>query len=252
MDPTEALVDALRADLGRTGVFVDYDGTLAPIVLDPEAAVPHPEVVDALLDLRARVGRLVVVSGRPVGFLARHLPPEVDAVGLYGLESRHAGVVAEHPVAAEWRPVVEAVGARADAELPDEVEVEHKGLSLTLHVRRHPEAEAEARAWAERAASETGLHLRPAKRSVELHPPVAIDKGTVVDELVAGLGAACYVGDDLGDLSAFAGLSRFAARGGTAVRVAVTSEETPRELLEASDVQVDGPAGVVAFLRSLR
>ncbi len=39
--------------------------------------------------------------------------------------------------------------------------------------------------------------------SVELRPPVKTDKGTVVDELASGLGAACFFGDDLGDLPAF-------------------------------------------------
>ena len=43
-----------------------------------------------------------------------------------------------------------------------------------------------------------GLLLRPAKHSVELHPPVEVDKGTVVDELVAGLAAACLRGRRLG------------------------------------------------------
>lgn len=251
MVPNPALVGALRADLARTGVFVDYDGTLSPIVVDPEAAVLHPAAAEVLLALAPRVGRLAVVSGRPVSFLARHLPPGVDAVGLYGLESLRSGEALEHPLAAEWRPVVEAVAVRAVAELPVEVGVEHKGLSLTLHVRRHPAHADAAWAWAEAVSATSGLRLRPAKHSVELHPPVEVDKGTVVDELTAGLAAACYVGDDAGDLSAFAGLGRFAASGGTAVRVAVESDETPEELLAASDVRVPGPDGAIAFLRSL-
>ena len=106
-----------------------------------------------------------------------------------------------------------------------------------------------ADAWAVAAAASSGLLLRPAKHSVELHPPVEADKGTVVDELVVGLTVAAYVGDDSGDLPAFAALDRFAAAGGTALRVAVSSDETPPELLAAADLLVDGPDGVVALLR---
>lgn len=247
MDLTEAL-GALRADPARTGVLVDYDGTLAPIVLDPDAALPHPAAGPALEALVDRFARVVVVSGRPVDFLARHLPPTVDAVGLYGLESRTGGVVAEHPVAAGWRPVVDQVAGRAVAELPREVEVEHKGLSLTLHLRRHPGAADAAWAWAEATAAASGLVLRPAKHSVELHPPVEVDKGTVVADLVAGLTAACYVGDDSGDLTAFAALERWA---GTCIRVAVTSDEAPPVLLAQADLALDGPTAVVAFLQAL-
>jgi trehalose 6-phosphate phosphatase len=135
--------------------------------------------------------------------------------------------------------------------LPEGVEVEHKGLSLTLHLRRHPELTDAAGAWAQEAAADAGFALRTAKRSFELHPPVAVDKGTGVDELTAGCEAACYVGDDVGDLDAFDGLDRLAARGGSAVRVAVRTEEVAAELLDRADLVVDGPAGALALLRSL-
>lgn len=251
MDPTGALRDAIRDDAAGVGVFVDYDGTLAPIVLDPEAAVPAPGAADVLVALSARVGRVVVVSGRPVAFLQRHLPPEVDAVGLYGLEERRSGVLAEHPIAASWRPVVDEVATAAVDELPRGVEVEHKGLSLTLHTRRHPDEAAAAEAWAAAAVGRWGLELRPAKHSVELHPPVAVDKGTVLDDLLVGLSAACFVGDDSGDLPAFAALERFAAAGGTALRVVVASEETPATVRAVADLEVDGPEGALDLLRSL-
>jgi trehalose 6-phosphate phosphatase len=232
-------------------VFLDYDGTLAPIVLDPDAALPSPGVVDLLVELTERLGRVVVVSGRPVSFLARHLPPAVDVVGLYGLEERRSGVLAEHPMAAGWRSVVDDVAMAAVETAPTGVEVEHKGLSLTLHVRRHSDQTDAVRAWAETAAASSGLRLRDARRSVELHPPVQVDKGTVVDSLLGGLTAACFVGDDAGDLPAFVALARFAAAGGTALRVVVDSDEVPDDLIAVADVRVDGPLGALEFLRSL-
>jgi trehalose 6-phosphate phosphatase len=93
--------------------------------------------------------------------------------------------------------------------------------------------------------------VRPAKMSLELHPPVAVDKGTVVEELVGDLGLACYVGDDVGDLAAFDGLDRLAARGCTTLRVAVTTTESAPALLARADLQVPGPEGALELLRAL-
>ena len=63
--------------------------------------------------------------------------------------------------------------------------------------------------------------------------------------------AACFVGDDAGDLAAFDALDDLAATGVAVVRVAVTSAEAPAELLRRADLAVDGPAAVVELLRSL-
>ena len=59
------LLAPFRDDPTGTGVFTDFDGTLAPIVDDPAEARPLPGVVDALAALAGRDGRVVVISGRP-------------------------------------------------------------------------------------------------------------------------------------------------------------------------------------------
>jgi trehalose 6-phosphate phosphatase len=87
--------------------------------------------------------------------------------------------------------------------------------------------------------------------SVELHPPIDADKGTALEQLVEGLGAVLFAGDDHGDLPAFDALDRLAGRGVDTVRVAVASAEVPRELVDRADVVVDGPAALVALLRTL-
>ncbi len=250
MELPAALVP-LATDPAQAAVLLDFDGTLAPIVEDPEAARPLPGVADLLGALADRFGLVAVVSGRPVSFLEVHLPDRLTLVGLYGLEARLGGVRTELPGVAGWRAVVDEVVVRARREVPGGVGVEHKGLSLTLHVRRHPDLAPAARAWAEGAAAEHGLHLRPAKMSVELHPPVTVDKGTVVEELVGELAAACYVGDDVGDGPAFDALDRLAGRGRTTVRVAVATEEADADMLGRADVVVDGPEGAVALLAAL-
>jgi trehalose 6-phosphate phosphatase len=245
------VVDRLTAAPEETAVCCDFDGTLAAIVDDPALARPVDGAVDALTALTDRFGVVAVLSGRPVAFLRRHLPDRLELRGLYGLEGVYGGVPADHPEARGWRDVVAAAVEECRRRCPPGVLVEPKGLSLTLHYRTAPEAGAAVLAAAEAVARRTGLELRPARMSVELHPPVAVDKGTCLRELAAGRSAACFVGDDAGDLTAFDALDDLASRGAATARVAVRSGESPPELLARADLVVDGPVGVVTLLRAL-
>jgi trehalose 6-phosphate phosphatase len=243
----------LRLRPKRSAVLLDFDGTLAPIVDDPEAARLLEGVADVLRRLSERFALVGVVSGRPVDFLAKVLPGEVAVSGLYGLELARDGERSDHAQAGAWREVVADVAASSDARGPAGMHVENKGLSLTLHYRTHPELAAAVRRWADSQAARSGLRVRAAKMSVELHPPVDADKGSALIELsrTADLRAAIYVGDDLGDLPAFTALDQLATEGVHIVRVAVAGPETPAELIEAADVVVEGPSGVLELLASL-
>ena len=77
--------------------------------------MPRPGITDLLVELRDRLGRLAVVSGRPVDYLAPLLPVEIDLVGLYGLESRVDGVGAVIPEAEVWRPIIDELTADANS-----------------------------------------------------------------------------------------------------------------------------------------
>jgi trehalose 6-phosphate phosphatase len=237
-------------------VITDFDGTLSPIVLDPDEARPLPGAVEALHRLAGRYGKVVVVSGRPARFLAEHLRiaecPRLVAFGLYGLEWTDGEAVVTHVDAGPWRPAIAASVAAARAEAPADVTVEDKGLAHTLHVRVAPKEADWAAGWAVQRAAASGLVVHPARKSYELRPPVTIDKGTVVADLVDGMRAACFIGDDLGDLPAFDALDVAAERDGlTALRVAVRSAEAPPDLLERADLNVDGPVGGLYLLSRL-
>lgn len=234
-------------------MLLDFDGTLSPIVDDPDAARPADGVVSSLERLSERYGLVAVVSGRPVAFLVPLMPPGVVLSGLYGLEVVRQGVVADHPYAGSWREAIEDVARSSAALGPRGMRVEPKGLSLTLHYRTRPDLAGAVQAWAAAQAARSGLVARPARMSVELHPPIATDKGTALEHLTADLAAVCYVGDDVGDLPAFDALDRLAAADAEVhtLRVAVASDESPPELIDRADLVLDGTAAVAAFLDAL-
>ena len=235
----------------RAGVLTDYDGTLAPIVDDPAAARPLDGVAEVLERLADRYRRVAVLSGRPVAFLESVLPHSIVLAGLYGLEISDRGERHDHPLGGAWREVVDDVAAVADATGPAGMQLERKGLSLTLHYRTHPEAATQVREWAERQSARSGLQLRDARMSYELHPPIDASKGTAMLDLASELSSVCYLGDDRGDLPAFDALDTLADRGLQVVRVAVRSDEVPSDLVTRADLVVDGPDGTMAVLREL-
>jgi trehalose 6-phosphate phosphatase len=249
--PLDGFLERLVADPAAAALFTDFDGTLAPIVDDPADARPLPAAVDALDRLGGRLGVVGVLSGRPVATLAQMLPDDIVIAGLYGLEVRRAGAVTLHPDAARWGAVVDHVADLATAELPDGVGVEHKGLSLTLHTRTAPRLAPLVEVWAAEAASNSGLERRAARRSVELHPPLDVDKGTTLLDLAGDATAVCFIGDDVGDLAAFDALDTLAARGAWTLRVAVRSDELDPRLEARADVVVDGPEAVAAVFARL-
>ena len=231
-------------------MFLDFDGVLSDIAPEPDAAVIRPGVADLLGEAAECLGRVAVISGRPVDYLDAMVPAAIDIVGLYGLEWRVDG---SHHTLREAEPFRSAVSEVVDAAAREfgPALVEAKGLSLTIHYRQDPDLAPRMQTWVEEQAERTGLEPRRAKRSFELHPPITRDKGTAVVELADGLDPVAYIGDDLGDLPAFDGLDRLARAGVATVRVAVDSAEAPPILRNRADVVVDGPAGAETLLRRI-
>jgi trehalose 6-phosphate phosphatase len=239
----------------RAALLVDFDGSLARIVGDPDAAMPVEGAREALAGLARVLGTVAVVSGRGVGFLRDRLALDgVGYYGLYGLESDTGAGIVAHPEATAWKAAVEAAAAEAERRLPG-ILVERKGgLTVTLHWRNAPDREADVRAVAAEVATAYGLEAPERGRmAVEIRPPIRMDKGRVVEALVADRDAVAFAGDDRGDLPAFDALDRLVADGRVthALRIAVRSDEEPEELVQRGDVRVDGPDALVRMLQEL-
>jgi len=250
-DATNAAIAILTARPDRTVLLLDFDGSLAPIVERADAARPLPDALVQLQRLVRSLGRVGIVSGRPVGYLVEHVP--IDGLvftGLYGMEHVVAG---ERTVDPRVEPYLDSVAAAVDelnARFPPEVVEPKSGVSVTLHWRPAPDRADEILEAGEAVARSHGLAPLRTRMAIELRPPIEIDKGDVTRELVAGFDVAAFAGDDTGDLPAFAALESARAEGTLlhAVRIGVTSPEAPPELAASVDIVVTGPEGLVALL----
>ena len=113
-DPSVAEHAARLAERAASvALCLDFDGTLSPIVDDPQAARPLQGVVEMLAPLAKRFAAVAIISGRPAAYLGEHVGvPGVRYLGLYGLQEMHEGRVRVDPQLEAARP---AVGAAARA-----------------------------------------------------------------------------------------------------------------------------------------
>jgi trehalose 6-phosphate phosphatase len=235
-DPLEPLREAPK----RSALIFDVDGTLAPIVARPELAEVPSSTRAELSRLAGRYLLVACVSGRAGADAQRLVGVEgIRYVGNHGLElDPEAADLAGH--IASFR---DSIGR----------EVEDKGLTLSYHFREaadQSQARKELEEVAERARGE-GLIAYWGRKVLEVRPALDAHKGTAVQALLVESGAsrALYAGDDTTDLDAFEGLA--SADLGHFVRIAVASNEAPRDLLEAADLVVDGPAALATLLARL-
>lgn len=241
MAAPDDLLAELAAIPGEAGLFLDFDGVLAPIVGRPEDAAPTAEMRAELERLAGAYALVAVVSGRTSDDVRARLGVDgVVCVGSHGLELE--------PQAERWRRVLAAFAADAPWP-PDEIEV--KGLAVGFHFRARDDEQQAVReldAIAETARKE-GLVARYGRKILEVLPPVGSHKGTAVRRLLEerGLRRALAAGDDTTDIDSFAALDGL----DVALRVAVTSPEAPSALLHAADLVVGSTDEFLSLLRRL-
>ncbi len=252
-------LDALLGDPDHAVVALDFDGTLSPIVDDPQQARALPAAVTALKALGPLVGTLAVITGRPaldaVQYSSLDQVPGIVVLGQYGRQRWTGGKLTSPPpppglaIARERLP-----GVLAAAGAPDGTWIEDKTDALAVHTRRTADPAAAldlVRTPLIELAGQTGLHAEPGRFVIELRPPGA-DKGMALKELCLhnGVSAVMFAGDDLGDLPAFRTVRRLRADGlpGLAVRSA-SAEVTGLD--GEADLVVDGPQGIAGLLAGL-
>jgi trehalose 6-phosphate phosphatase len=256
------LIAPMREAPDSSAVLCDIDGTLAPIVGDPEEATVPAETRSLLSELARRFALVGCISGRPA-MTARAIVG-VDALtyaGNHGLELLEPGASDPilDPLIADRADATRAFVDRLDpSELQNaELRLEDKGPIQALHWRGAAD-EAAAQRLAEEIADDAravGLEPHWGRKVVEIRPVAGIDKGSAVRRLISGhrIDRALFAGDDRTDLDAFRALSALVRDGALhhAACIGVSSDEAPPELSHEADALVDGTEGFVVLLREL-
>lgn len=201
----------------RAALFLDLDGTLAPIMPRPDDVGPDPARARLLSRLRETLSeRVAVVSGRSLPDLDHILGRGVPAIGaVHGLVRRSAdGIVTTlepHPGLEDARRILGEL-AHCDRGLL----FEDKALSVALHYRNAPSAAEAVIEAAERLSQATGLILQLGDMVAELRTPGA-DKGAAVTAFLRESpfldATPVFIGDDLTDEDGFAAAERLGGFG---------------------------------------
>lgn len=246
-------LDPLLPLLGKQplGIVSDIDGTLSPIVPDPEEARITPRCLALLHDLLARGVRVALVTGRALE-KARSMA-RVEGVAFAANHGLNLWIDGKEETLEEARDyAIKAGELLRDIRPLDHVGVtiEDKGPVLAFHYRRAPDPGTARSAILDAIRASplsSEFQLQEGRKLIELRPPLPLDKGTALQALARRLHMAAILclGDDTTDLDMFRGVRELRESGevpGTSV--AVAGEEAAPVLMEAADYWVRGVEGV--------
>ena len=207
-----------QAEEKRMAVFLDYDGTLTPIVENPDQAVMHEDMRAVVIEL-SRHCPIGIISGRDLRDVMEKV--KIDSIvyaGSHGFDiAGPSGLGSENQIGMEFFPVLD----RAEKELSQElvsiqgVFVERKRFAIAIHYRRVDAEQVEAieKVVDEVAARHSDLRKSYGKKIFELQPDIDWHKGKALLSLLSALKLdkedvlPFYIGDDVTDEDAFRELS---------------------------------------------
>ena len=235
---------------GRLAIFLDYDGTLTPIVSRPEDAWLSESMREALRSLAARVP-VAILSGRDLDDVRGRA--HVDGIvyaGSHGFDIAGAGGL-RRELGAAYLPVLDAAETDLRGML-DEIpgaQLERKHFSVAAHYRNVNQNHAFKVAVAMDAVAARHRQLRriDGKKVYELLPDIDWNKGKAVVwlletlELERGNALPIFIGDDRTDEDAFRALEK---RG-----IGILVSEQPQ--VTAASYWLKNPEEVECFLREL-
>lgn len=221
----------------RLVLFLDYDGTMTPIVPRPEDAVLSDSMRQLVRQLADRV-TVGIISGRDLDDVRGMVKlDDLYYAGSHGFDVRGpGGVRMQHEAALELLPELDAAEHELDDALRDidGVFVERKRFALAVHYRSAADA---AVTRVEQAVDQVltdhaRLRKRGGKKIFELQPDVPWDKGHAVRWLLEQVEPDAdtlpvYIGDDTTDEDAFAML----AESGVGIRVGDPGEPTRAHMI---------------------
>jgi len=183
-------------------LFLDFDGTLAPLQDDPDTVALPPDGAACLLKLAEKLdGALVLISGRGIADLALRSPSGLWRAGGHGQDVCKPGEMPTQDLAAAPAALLEAVqGIVSDV---SGARIEQKGRVIAIHYRQNPSAGPELAQRLKAVADTSDTHgFQHGKMVIELKPR-GKDKGSALAGLMQNrpfLGRTpIMVGDDATD-----------------------------------------------------
>jgi trehalose 6-phosphate phosphatase len=246
-------LDAVKELLCRSpfGLITDVDGTISEIAPSPQQARVSPACREHLAALTGKVELVAAISGRPVLEVREMVGIEgMVYIGNHGLERWQNGTVEFSPGAEEYPAKVlaalEKLGNLLDIE---GLAFENKGVALAIHYRLCTDRDRARQTIlkiVETSALANQFRVLEGKMVVELRPPLDVNKGTAVEDLVERyqLRGGMYIGDDMGDIDAFRVMHQ---KGFSSL--CVIADETPDDVSREADYSVNGVSDVARFLK---
>ncbi len=204
-------------------LFLDYDGTLTPIVSTPEKAFISQEVKGLLNELsKSPTCKLAIISGRSLSDIKALVGlKDIIYAGNHGLEIEGPKIKFESQVSPRLKSIIRHIYEDAVSKLSKikGVLIEDKGLTISVHYRLVDEKDI--REFLSIFNEITGsyivrskIKINTGKKVYEIRPPVMWDKGKVVlwllarEEFLSGKNKIfpVYIGDDVTDEDAFKAL----------------------------------------------
>ncbi|GAB4481482.1 MAG: trehalose-phosphatase [Anaerolineae bacterium] len=245
-------------DQPRLGLITDVDGTISPIVAQPDAARVTPRCRELLAALVPHLTLTAAISGRAAQDVQARVGVDgMIYLGNHGMERWAGDHTVIDPEVATYRPALEAAVRDLEREALPGMLIEDKHATITAHYRRTDDPEEAARTFrpiAQRIAAAHGLHCYEGRMIFDLRPPVALNKGTALRAMVhrCWLDGALYLGDDITDVDAMQAARELRETGACfALSVGVSAAETPPAVYESADLLAEGVGDVELLLRWL-
>lgn len=261
----------LRSAIGdrRPVLFIDYDGTLAAIVRDPDKAF-MTQSMRAALRRAAKVFTTAIITGRSKDKVYQFVGlDDVFYAGSHGLDIQGPSATAVScQVADKFRPILKRTQQELEVAIAriDGAKVEDNTFALSVHYRNVSPDQTdevfeivEAQLASLASTCESTLELRHGKKVLELRPQVDWNKGSAVLWILEALGLRqqndrifpIYLGDDITDEDAFLALKQQFSPESSAGILVRDEHDTERPAETHASFVLRSPAEVEVFLEML-